>query len=272
MSKTKQPHFVPRLILRNFTDPAGLLHCFDKRTKRFYSPTPARAFRKSGLHPQQVEDQLGDVESQFGPVVRKVIHHAGQNAWPGLSRDETNALRSFLMIQLRRTPDFLALLRQRHAQRVKHPLMVGEEREIEQAWSGSHFLELTEEVESAFNNKGLVATKLNDSQKQRKKALVIGSHPVAISCPRGISLAHPEAAIHMPISPYISLGLIGSDTTMVTFGERNDALIDRQNLDVLQRSYVIASHGSKLTKSVAKMMSSPAYKDKLKLPQDRSTQ
>ena len=268
MSKTKQPHFVPRLILRNFTDSAGLLHCFDKRTKCFYSTTPARAFRKSGLHSQQVEDQLGGVESQFGPVVRKVIHHAGQNEWPGLSRGETSALRSFLMIQLRRTPEFLALYKQLIARQVGRPLTTDEERAIEQAWANSHSLELTDEVETAFRSKGVGAGRVLGQQK----ALVIGSHPVAVSCPNGIPITHPEAAFHMAISPDIALGLLGGDDEKVTLGWLDEELVDRLNLDVLQRSYVIASHGSKLTKSVAKMMSSTAYKDKLKPPQDRSTQ
>ena len=268
MSKTKQPHFVPRLILRNFTDPAGLLHCFDKQTMRFYKTTPARAFRKSGLHPQQVEDQLGGVESKFDPVVKKVIHHAGQDAWPGLSHGETNALRSFLMIQLRRTPEFLALYKQLIAQQVGRPLTTDEERAIEQVLANSHFLELTDEVETAFRSKGVGAGRVRGQQK----ALVIGSHPVTVSCPNGIPITHPEAAFHMAISPGIALGLLGGDQDNVILGSVDDRLVDRQNLDVLQRSYVIASHSSKLTKYVAKMMSSTAYKDKLKPPQDRSTQ
>ena len=206
MSKTKQPHFVPRLILRTFTDPAGLLHCFDKRTKRLYSTTPARAFRKSGLHPQQVEDQLGGVESQFGPVARKVIHHAGQNAWPGLSHGEVNALRSFLMIQLRRTPEFLALYKQLIARQAGRPLTTDEERAIEHAWANSHSLELTDEVETAFRSKGVGAGRVLGQQK----ALVMGSHPVAVSCPNGIPITHPEAAFHMAISPDIALGLLGA--------------------------------------------------------------
>ena len=268
MSKTKQPHFVPRLILRNFTDPAGLLHCFDKRTKRFYSTTPARAFRKSGLHSQQVEDQLGGVESQFGPVVKKVVHQAGQNKWPGLSHVETGALRSFLMIQLRRTPEFLALYKQLIAQQVGRPLTTDEERAIEQVLANSHFLELTDEVETAFRSKGVGAVRVRGQQK----ALVIGSHPVAVSCPNDIPITHPEAAFHMAISPGIALGLLGDDEDRLTLGWVDDELVDRQNLDVLQRSYVIASHCPELAKSVAKMMSSTAYKDKLKPPQDRSTQ
>ena len=255
MSKTKQPHFLSRFILRNFTDSAGLLHCFDKHTKRFYTTTPAKAFRKSGLHVQQVEDQLGDVESKFGPVVKKVIHHAGQNAWPGLSQGETNALRSFLMIQLRRTPDFLALYKQLHARQLGRPLTTDEERAIEQAWAGSHFLKLTEEVETAFRSKGVGAVRV----RGRQKALVIGSHPVAVSRPNGIPITHPEAAFHMAMSPDIALGLLGGDEDKVTLGWMDEELIDLPNLDVLQRSRVIASHCSELTNSVAKMMLSQAY-------------
>ena len=256
MSRTKQPHFVPRLILSNFTDSEGFLHCFDKRTNRFYTSAPANAFRQGGLYPQQVEVELGRVEAPFDPIVKNVIRNAERNAWRGMSQNETNALRSFLMIQLRRTPDFLELYKQLLAQQLGRPLTTDEEQAAAKAWVASHSMELTEEVESAFSSKGVGAARVRNP----KKALIIGSHPVAVSCPNRIRITHPEAAFHMAISPDISLGLFGGEADKVTLGFLNDELVDRQNLDVLQRSRIIASHSPDLTESVAKMMSMPAYK------------
>lgn len=257
MSRTKQPHFVPRLILRNFTDSEGFLHCFDKRTNRFYKSAPGNAFRQSGLYPQQVEVELGLVEAPFDPIVKRVICHAARNAWRRMSQNETSALRSFLMMQLRRTPDFLDLYKQMITQQIGRPLTPDEERAVERAWVASHSMELNEEVESAFGSKGVGAARVRNPQK----ALVIGSHPVAVSCPNGIPITHPEAAFHMAISPEISLGLYGGEADKVTLRFLNDELVDRQNLDVLQRSRVIASHSPDLTESVAMMISTPARKE-----------
>lgn len=251
MSRTKQPHFVPRLILRNFTDSEGFLHCFDKQTNRFYSSAPANVFRQSGLYPQEVEVQLGRVEAPFDPIVKKVIRHAARNAWRRMSQDETSALRTFLMMQLRRTPDFLELYKQMIAQQIGRSLTPDEERAAARKLAASHSMELNEEVESAFSSKGVGAARVRNPQK----ALVIGSHPVAVSCPNGIPSTHPEAAFHMAISPGIALGLFGGDADKVTLGFLDDELVDRQNLDVLQRSRIIASHSAGLTESVAKMLS-----------------
>ena len=257
MSRTKQPHFVPQLILRNFTDAEGFLHCFDKQTNRFFASAPGNVFKQSGLYSQQVEVQLGRVEAPFDPIIKNVIRHAGRNVWRGMSEGETSALRAFLMIQLRRTPEVLEYHKQTLTQKVGRPLTPDEERAAAQALAASHFKKLTDEVEFAFNSKGVGAARVRNAQK----ALVIGSHPVAVSCPNGIPITHPEAAFHMPISPGISLGLHGGEADKVTLGFLSDRLVDRQNLDVLQRSRIIASHSAGLTESVAKMLSTPDYKE-----------
>ena len=98
----------------------------------------------------------------------------------------------------------------------------------------------------------------------------VGPMPDVVRVHRAGAIAAREAAAVIAnaqraqndVQPDTALGLLGGDEDKVTLGWIDDELIDLQNLDVLQRSRVIGSHCPELTKSVAKMMSSAACKEK----------
>ena len=165
-----------------------------------------------------------------------------------MSTSEIDTIRKFLMLQLRRTLEMREILREAQVKRKKSPLTTSEEEEYNHLWAVHQFVEPVGETQAVFFSKGLGVGKIVDS---KRKAFVIGSHPVALSCPGGITATDPKAAIHMPISSDVRIGLMGK------LGEMNPgwidhALVDRQNRDVLMNSHIIGSCSLTLTKSLRK--------------------
>ena len=248
MSAPRKHHFVPESDLKNYTDRKRNLHCFDKTRGHTYVTKPSRAFKRRDLYTPGIEGALGKLESEFARVTEKVIECSGEGSLSSISAREFDTIREFLILQLRRTLEMKEILREVQVRRKKAPLTTREETKFDRHWAFHQFVLPVGETRAVFYSKGLAVGRALDSEK---KAFVIGSHPVALSCPGGTDATDPQAAIHMPISSEVRIGLMG-ELGETTIGWIDDSLVDRQNSDVLRNSNIIASRSLALTESFAK--------------------
>ena len=94
-NEPKRHHYIPRMLLRNFTNEKGRLYFFDKRfpEKGVLESTPANLFIENHLYTQydesggkdvRVEKFLADIERDGSDVVRKIINAARTGKPPNL--------------------------------------------------------------------------------------------------------------------------------------------------------------------------------------------
>ena len=85
------------MILRNFTDNKGQLHCFYKPSGRIFSTVPDNVLAESHLYTQldahgkkdvSVEKELSRLEGLVQPVVEKIINAARMREKPELAPPE----------------------------------------------------------------------------------------------------------------------------------------------------------------------------------------
>ena len=114
MSSPKRHHEVPQMILRNFTDANGLLHCYRKDEDRYFSARPSKAFVHGGLYTvdrkpsgerdSSMERKLATtVEGPAHAILKKILVSARKGKVPYLSADETDDWIKFVHAQLLRT-------------------------------------------------------------------------------------------------------------------------------------------------------------------------
>jgi hypothetical protein len=113
----KSHHFVPQLLLRQFTDNEGRLHCYDqKRPQRgIFSDDPDNVFFEGHLHSRKNEDGTHDpsletnffcaIESAAAPVITDIISAARSGRKNSFSPQEMEAWNTFYYHQWVRVPD-----------------------------------------------------------------------------------------------------------------------------------------------------------------------
>ncbi len=129
MSGPKNHHFIPRLTLRQFSEDRKHLWVYDHRESRLgnidkvfvsrhlytrqevdvgsrssRSEDPKR-FEQSIRKDYVYEESIGKIESAAAPVLEKVIGRARCRKCPQLSLSETEALKEFIFLTARRTPE-----------------------------------------------------------------------------------------------------------------------------------------------------------------------
>lgn len=117
MSTPKRHHYVPQMLLNNFTDQQDWLHwCFmsgnDRNPKR---GRPKEVFAEGHLYstlsvdgaknPRIEKEFLSELENEATPVVKKIVAHARSGNVPPLSITEREIWSVFFLTQFRRTPD-----------------------------------------------------------------------------------------------------------------------------------------------------------------------
>ena len=121
MSPPKRHHYVPNMILRNFTNDGGQLHCWRRAgTKnKIWKAPPENAFVVGHLYTKRdefgnpdmsIEKDLSVVEGNAAAVIDKVINCSLNGNCPRLSPSERERLGRFIDHQHRRTPEIHALI------------------------------------------------------------------------------------------------------------------------------------------------------------------
>ena len=116
MTNPVRHHFVPQMIIRNFTDEHGWLHGWDmKRPARgvfrsrpenvFFENHLYSIYDKAGAMVPTAESDLSRLEGVIGPIIRKIIQAARSHQLPGLSPTERAWWDLFFFVQWKRVPD-----------------------------------------------------------------------------------------------------------------------------------------------------------------------
>ena len=116
MSIPKDQHYIPRMLLKHFTDKEGLLYVFDKSRpdKGVRKRDPKNLFYKRHLYTQVAGDGTRDasvetdfltpIENSASPVIEKIVSAARMKSVPELSEFEWRSFVKFFYYQLMRLP------------------------------------------------------------------------------------------------------------------------------------------------------------------------
>ena len=117
-NEPKRHHYIPRMLLRNFTNEKGLLYFFDKRfpDKNVLESAPSNLFLETHLYTQYnksggkdvwVEKFFAEIERDGNAVVKKIINAAKEGKSPKLTAPERKIWDRFFCCQMIRVPDIL---------------------------------------------------------------------------------------------------------------------------------------------------------------------
>ena len=267
-------HYIPELILRNFTDEKGVLNCVYKSSGRVFRSSPSGVFAENHLHTQRdafgnkdmsVETKLAvSIERPVVPVVEKIVQKARIGQTPGLAVSEKRAWDNFFCCQLTRLPSARRSLSDgeivsqhlRMFEEEKRPLTSSEratyedpalQREIvHNAWV-EILPESEGELMEVLRSKGLVIGVI----KNPKKSFVIGDNPTVRIEPLGRShLRFPEVEILFPISHDVMVtpGHLAGEENIVDLVETK--WIRKVNETIFQQSSIIAGRSQRLIESL----------------------
>ena len=117
MSRSRNHHYVPQLLLRNFCD-GRHIWVGNKDTRVAFSTSPNKIFRERDLYtdhdPEDIdikddrnERLLQKIESAAAPVIEKIVTRGRRKEPPRLSSDEQDSWKQFYASMCRRTPEFI---------------------------------------------------------------------------------------------------------------------------------------------------------------------
>ena len=116
ISQPKRQHYIPRMLIRNFTDESGRLRAHKEGDRKPYRAYPKSLFTVRYLYTQYsdggkqdnwiAELCLGQIESRAAPAIRKIIEAARKDENPGLSQEEQDACKRFFMTSLLRIREY----------------------------------------------------------------------------------------------------------------------------------------------------------------------
>ena len=221
MKEPKRHHFVPRMLLRNFTDEKGQLYFFDERSEeKCVRPIGLDNFcveknlytcrDECGNEDVSAEEDFSELEGQTAGIIKKIISAARDGKLPELTPSEKETLDRFLLCQWSRVPDASdpILARSFRSICVENPEILNvPEKEQERFRREMRVKSLTHNVRnpskkilSVFENKGLAVGIANASDQ----SLVIGSNPV-LADPPGYFLFGRIRKDWLPIAPDIAI-------------------------------------------------------------------
>ena len=136
MSNPKNQHYIPRFILRQFSQDGGQIwtfnhddgimcrriekvfverHLYTKRSVdtgnvASHSADPKK-FKQSIQHDYSYENQISKLETSATPIIRSVVEHARRRECPQLSHTQATVLKRFVFLGARRTTESQARAR-----------------------------------------------------------------------------------------------------------------------------------------------------------------
>ena len=278
MSIPKDQHYIPRMLLKRFTDKEGNLHFYDKEKpdKGVRKRAPKNLFYERHLYTQVEEDGTRDasVETEFlsrlendaSPVIEKIVGAARRGNPPNLSPDERDIWVTFSYVQFKRVPERLEKHKEETFQEIRreidfighfrpfadHELLIlHDEERMEGLWRNISIQNvqkpLSKEGAEIFLEKRIGVAVIR--KPKPKRSFVIGSNPVVqMPHPERPHLADPRFELWLPIARDIAVSPCpgGSDRVI----SANDRHIRAINRSVFQQSTVIAGCSRELIESL----------------------
>ena len=287
-NRPKRHHYVPQLLLREFTDNDNKLHFCILRSSEgavikphervVKSRTPKKLFAEDELYTQydgheeenvSVEDSLSKLESKAAPVIKKIISSARADRPPKLTPDEKNIWDAFFLIQSFRTPDVLDPIVNKYSDWIPK-LIEGNKKEYgppteeeikkandpKQIDGTKHNLRATavarltpkSKIFQILQSRGLII----GITRKPNKSFIIGSNPTARIYQK---LSDPGAEWHLPIAHDITVTHHDSHPReKESLAEiTGDHTIRRINEIIYNQSSLIAGRSRKLIESLARV-------------------
>ena len=278
MNEPIRHHFIPEMLLRNFTDKDGQLHCFSKATGKIFSSGPKGVFALNHLHTQRdaygnknvsVERELATaIEGPATPVVQKIIERARIGSPPRLTGSEKKTWDAFFCSLLRRLPAMReslsdAELVQQGLDRFEQDIrpLTNSEREeyenpdLQKELTHNAWVQTLSRPKGALmdvvRSKGLLVGVIDNPQK----SFVIGDIPTLKCAPKGrTDLIFPEVELLLPISHDVMVtpASLAGHEKLVTLPdtkwirEKNEAIFNQSKL-------VVAAKSERLIKSLSRV-------------------
>lgn len=118
-NKPRKSHYIPKFLLKNFTDDKGFLWCANLKTQCIFRTKPRKIFNERDLYISHNispsisdiqyetdyvtrEGQLSKLEGQTAPIVSRIINKARQGQNPKLSNEEHRIFIGFFFSMFRR--------------------------------------------------------------------------------------------------------------------------------------------------------------------------
>ena len=287
-NRPKRHHYVPQLLLREFTNNDNKLHfcilgssegAVIKSSERVVkSATPKDLFLQKELYTQHgdheekdvsVEYSLRELETKAAPVIKKIINSARSDKLPGLTPREKDIWDVFFLIQSFRTPDVMDPIVN------KYPDWISE---IIDEYEKEYGPPTEEEIKKVNDPKQIDKTKRNlrattvtrltsESKvfqilqgrgliigiiRKPNKSFIIGSNPTAKLYRK---LSDPGAEWHLPIAHDITVTHHDSHPReKESLAEiTGDHTIRRINKIIYNQSSLIAGRSRKLIESLARV-------------------
>ena len=277
MDEPIRHHFIPKMLLRNFTDKDGQLHCFSKTAGKVFSSGPEGVFARNHLHTQRdaygnknvsVEHELGTaIEGPATHVVQKIIEKARIGSPPRLTGSEKRTWDAFFCSLLRRLPamreslsdaELVQQALDQFEQDVR-PLTNSERKEYQNAdlqreLTHNAWVQTLSRPKGALmdvaRSKGLLVGVIGNPQK----SFVVGDIPTLRYTPKGrTDLIFPEVELLLPISHDVMVtpAFLAGHEELITIldtkwiREKNEAIFDQSKL--------VAAKSQKLIKSLSRV-------------------
>lgn len=120
MSYPKRQHYIPKFLLKNFTDSGDFLYYLDK-TKTVTFPDPKKrspkgcfyedhlytSHKSNGKPDYSLENVFGRLESSVSPIIKKILNACRACDEPKLSEEEKTTLDDFIINLWTRNPDVM---------------------------------------------------------------------------------------------------------------------------------------------------------------------
>ena len=278
MSIPKDQHYIPRMLLKRFTDKEGNLSFYDKKypDKGVRKRAPKNLFYERHLYTQVEEDGTRDasVETEFlsrlendaSPVIEKIVASARRGQFPNLSSVEKDIFVKFFYNLFVRVPDvrdqYFDVVRQMVMDRLEFTKKIRPLTRFEQS-----LLDSDETLERHLRNGSIESVQMQTSEniirilsEQRigvavirnpkpKRSFVVGSHPlVKMSFPGQSQLSDPTIEVWLPLARDLAVSPCpGENDKIVSVKDRH---IESINRSVFQQSKVIAGSSEKLIESL----------------------
>ena len=263
MSGYKRQHFIPKMLLKNFSfckNGRKRLYFFDKNSSgKGVGETSPRSFcveeniytkyEEDGNRDVSAEKDFGNLEARTGEIIKKIVEAARTKKCPQLSCDERRYLGHFVLCQGFRIPDrsdpitgrdFIILCITNPEILKKPREEIDKLREKKRLESLTRYREVPEETLSFFEDKDPVIRVAREGEEN----FVIGSNPVLLMEPNNhlFEIWLPIAS-NIAVTPCSTRGNDG-------FIKSGDLDIHSFNKDVFRQSKMIAGNSEELIWSI----------------------
>ncbi|QDD92926.1 Hypothetical protein HVIM_00173 [Roseomonas mucosa] len=270
----KKHHFVPEMLIKNFSGPNGKLFYFEKHKydKKIREKDPGQIFHrefyyasinKDGSRANILENRFSALESRATKIIDKILSSIREENLPNLRLEERDIVAQFFIYQLKRTPDFHEAIASEQDLHQRYKALVEELVKEGTATREAADAALYDSGRSIINIKVAALGRMPDRPldvlkkrgfiykvANRNKRFIIGSNPVVRMADQ--SLLSPRNELWLPISHDIAIGPGNYRDTEKVLLLKEAASVRHLNVRIAAQSRSFAGYPLELIESLAR--------------------